>query len=278
VCAETRDIQRFLNTPADLAVGKVAARQGGVISAEQLRREGLKEGAIRHRVSCGRLVRLHRGVYAVGHAQLTALGWRWAAVLACGGPGRAALSHRTAAAVWDLLPSPAKFDVTTLHAAHATPTIRVHRSRTLAPNDITAIDNLPLTTVARTLVDVTATLTSHQTERVVHRAEHLRLLDMHSLDEQLARAAGKRTKPLIAAIERLRVSDPEITRSELEERFLFLILNAQLPRPETNVRVGPHEVDFLWRDVKVIVEVDGQATHLTPQAFECDRRRDAFSR
>jgi predicted transcriptional regulator of viral defense system len=143
-----------------LAVGKVAARQGGVISAAQLHAAGLGRGAVHARVLAGRLLRIHRGVYAVGHAQLTALGWRWAAVLACGGPGLAVLSHRTAAAVWDLLPSPAKFDVTTLRAAHATPTIRVHRSRTLAPRDVTEKAGLPLTTVARTLVDLTATQTS----------------------------------------------------------------------------------------------------------------------
>ena len=258
-----------------MAVGSVAARQGGVISAQQLRQAGLKEGAVRHRLVCGRLVRLHRGVYAVGHAQLTPLGWRWAAVLACGGPGRATLSHRSAAAVWDLLPSPAKFDVTTLHAAHATPTIRVHRSRTLTPADVVLRDGLPLTSVARTLVDLTTIQTPHQTERLVHRAEHLRLLDMHSLDEQLARAEGKRTRRLVRAIEGLQVSDPEITRTDLEEAFLSLIVNAQLPRPEVNVRVGPYEVDFRWPDLELIVETDGAATHATPTAFEEDRWRDA---
>ena len=221
----------------------------------------------------GRLVRLHRGVYAVGHAQLTPLGWRWAAVLACGGPGRAALSHRSAAAVWDLLPSPAKFDVSTLASARSTAKIRVHRGLTL--HDVTEIDGLPLTTVARTIVDLTAIQTPHQTERTVHRAQHLRLLDMHSLDEQLARAQGRPTRWLRAALATLQTDEPQITRSELEERFLSLILNAQLPRPEVNVQIGPYEVDFFWRAERVIVETDGRATHLTPQAFENDRRRDA---
>ena len=114
-------------------------------------------GAIHARVRAGRLVRLHRGVYAVGHAQLTPLGWRWAAVLACGGPDRAALSHGSAAAVWDLLPSPAQFDISTLASARSTTQIRVHRG--LQPGDITHIDDLPVTTVARTLVDLTATQT-----------------------------------------------------------------------------------------------------------------------
>jgi very-short-patch-repair endonuclease len=246
-----------------------------VVSAAQLHAAGLGRGATHARVLAGRLIRLHRGVYAVGHAQLTPRGWRWAAVLACGGPGAAALSHRSAAAVWDLLPSPAKFDVTTLRAAHATSTIRVHRSRTLQPTDITDDDGLPLTTVARTLVDLATTLTPHRLERVVHRAEHLRLLDAHSLDEQLARAHGRRTKALRRAIEHLAANDPDILRTDLEERFLTLILNARLPRPRVNSTVGPYEVDFLWPDDHLIVETDGAATHATPTAFHTDRRRDA---
>ena len=258
--------------PGDLAVAEVAARQGGVVSVAQLHEAGLAEGAIRHRMLRGRLVRLHRGVYAVGHAQLTPLGWRWAAVLACGGSGRAALSHRSAAAVWDLLPSPAQFDVSTLAAARSTAKIRVHRG--VQANDITEKDSLPITTVARTLVDVATDLTPHQTERLIHRAEHLRLLDMTTLNEQLARAEGRRTAARRAAVRTLERREPDLTRTELEERFLTLILTAQLPRPEVNAIVDPYEVDFLWRDRKLVVETDGRATHLTPTAFEDDRRRD----
>jgi very-short-patch-repair endonuclease len=91
----------------------------------------------------------------------------------------------------------------------------------------------------------------------------------------LARARGRRTKPLRAAIERLQVREPDITRTELEERFLALVLDAQLPRPEVNAMVGEAEVDFLWRAERLIVETDGAATHLTAEAFEEDRRRDA---
>jgi very-short-patch-repair endonuclease len=251
----------------------VAAEQGGVVSLAQLRAAGLGEGGIRRRVRNGRLVRLHRGVYAVGHAQLTPLGWRWAAVLACGGPGRAALSHRSAAAAWDLLPSPAQFDVSTLAGARSTKSIRVHRG--IGPDDVTHIHGLPLTTVARTLVDLAATLPPRLTERAVDRAEHLRLLDTAALNAQLAHVQGRSTSAIKAAIERLQVEEPDVTRSELEERFLTFILNAQLPRPEVNARVGRYTVDFLWRTHDLIVETDGAATHATPRAFEEDRRRDA---
>jgi len=146
-------------------------------------------------------------------------------------------------AVWDLLPSPAQFDVSTLANARSTARIRVHPG--LQPQD--------LTTVARTLVDLGTVLTAHQTERVVHRAEHLRLLDMQSLNAQLARAQGRRTKSLTTAIERPQVREPDITRTVLEERFLALILNSQLPRPEVNAMVGEEELDFLWRAERLIV-------------------------
>jgi very-short-patch-repair endonuclease len=273
VWRETHDSRELLATPVDLAVGRVAARQGGVVSVAQLHEAGLGRGAIHARTVAGRLVRLHRGVYAVGHSQLTPLGWRWAAVLACGGPGLAALSHRSAAAVWDLLPSPARPDVSTLGSARSTPKIRVHRG--LQSQDITTVDGLPLTTVARTLVDLATVLTPHQTERVVHRAEHLRLLDMHSLDAQLARARGRPTTTLRAAVMTLATAEPDITRTVLEERFLALVVDARLPRPEVNAIVGPYEIDFLWRAERLAVETDGAATHLTPTAFEDDRRRDA---
>ena len=235
-------------------------------------------GVVRSMPGCsrGRLVRIHRGVYAVGHAQLTPLGWRWAAVLACGGtrPRHAEPPERRRGL------GPASFTREVRrhapsHAAHATAKIRVHRSRTLTARDVVLQDGLALTTVARTIVDLTAIQTPHQTERTVHRAQHLRLLDMHSLDEQLARAQGRPTRWLRAALATLQTDEPQITRSELEERFLSRVLNAQLPRPEVNVQIGPYEVDFFWRAERVIVEVDGRATHLTPQAFENDRHRDA---
>ena len=86
---------------------------------------------------------------------------------------------------------------------------------------------------------------------------------------------GRRTKPLRAALRTLETDEPDITRTVLEERFLALVLDAGLPRPEVNAMVGEHEVDFLWRAERLIVETDGAATHLTAEAFEEDRRRDA---
>src|SRR5439155_7745711 len=129
------------------------------------------------------------------------------------------LSHRTAAAVWDLLPPPAgKVDVTILGEAKSTTAVRVHRSRTLEPlNDVVRQpDGLPVTTVARTLVDLAEVLTAHRLERVCHRAEMLRLLDAAAVEETLGRLTGRRSRNLRRALASLESADPAITRSALE--------------------------------------------------------------
>ncbi len=196
----------------------------------------------------------------------------WAAVLACGGPDAVVLSHTTAAALWDLVPLPARVDVTTLRRGASTRAIRVHRSRTLdRAGDVIALDGLPLTTVARTLLDLADVLTEHQLERVCHRAEVVRRLDVGALQ----RPAGRRTAKLDRALATLAPAEPQVTRSALEERFLALVAGAGLPRPHTNVLLHGFEVDVLWAPAKLVAELDGRAAHLTATAFERDRRRDA---
>jgi very-short-patch-repair endonuclease len=255
----------------------LARRQHGVVSMTQLRALGMDRGAVDWRVRRGRLHRLHRGVYAVGHARLTFRGTLWAAVLACGGVDAAVLSHRTAATVWDLSPPPGRLDVTSLRRSTSTRTLRVHRGGTLDPlNDVVRQpDGLPVTTVARTLADLAQVLTSHQLERTCHRAEVLRKLDAEAVENQLERLQGRHTRALRRALASLALADPDITRSELEERFLALVAQAGLPRPRVNATVAGHEVDFLWPEQRLIAETDGAAAHLTVTAFEQDRERDA---
>jgi len=129
-------------------------------------------------------------------------------------------------------------------------------------------DGLPLTTVSRTLVDLADVLSPHRLERVVHRAEHLRVLDTRTLHHP-----GRRS--LQRALDTLRHDQPDVTRSELEERFLSLVARYRLPRPELNVDLHGIEVDALWRDHHLVAELDGAATHLNARAFERDRQRDA---
>jgi very-short-patch-repair endonuclease len=247
----------FLTTPH---VAALAARQHGVVSTAQLLAAGLGRGATANLVQRGWLHRVHRGVYAVGHQRLTLHGRWWAAVLATGG----VLSHRSAAAAWDLIATPSgPIDVTTRRQARSTRAIRVHRSKTLDPlNDVVHDeDDLPRTSVARTLVDLADITPPPRLKRVLERAERLRILDVVDLP-------GRRRLPRIA-------DDPPLTKNELEQRFLETIERHHLPTPQVNTLVAGKEVDFHWPHRRLIVETDGAATHLTSTAFEDDRRRDA---
>jgi hypothetical protein len=197
-------------------------------------------------------------------------------VLACGGADMAVLSHRTAAAAWDLTPTPAgPLDVTTMRRSVSRPKLRVHKGDTLDPLDdvVRQPDGLPVTTVARTLLDLAQVLTPHQLERACHRAEVLRALDRVEIERCLVN--GRRSRPLREALASLAHADPQITRSELEERFLAIVAGAGLPRPLVNAQVAGYEVDFLWPERRLVVETDGISAHLTTTAFEEDRRRDA---
>ena len=262
---ETHHSDGLLDTSArEHRIAALAERQHGVLSMSQLREMGFGRGAIERRIANGRLHRLHRGVYAVGHRRITGRGWLWAAILACGGPERAMLSHRSAASLWDLMPQPRTTDVTTLAESRSMPGIRVHRGK---PEERAEIDGLPVTSATRTLLDLATILTEHRLERVCHRAEHLRL-PIHPFD-------GRRgAERLRRVLDRMRDEPLQMTRSELEDRFLSLVDSAHLPMPRTNATVLDYEVDFLWPAHHLIAETDGAATHLTLAAFERDRRRD----
>ena len=268
----------LLHTPDDRELAVLADRQHGVVSTAQLMALGLARIAIARRTRAGRLHPVHRGVYAVGHLRLSARGRLWAALLASGGPSAAVVSHRSAAALWDLLPTPAgRPELTTLGHGASTPAIRVHRSRSLDPERDVVHDaeGLPRTSVTRTLIDLADVLPPHRLRRACHQAQFLRRLDAGELVAALDRLPGRRARGLRAALAELAIADPELTRSILERRLLTLVAEAGLPRPATNVIVEGDEVDLFWRAQRLIAEADGAAAHLTPRAFERDRRRDA---
>jgi Transcriptional regulator, AbiEi antitoxin/Protein of unknown function (DUF559) len=276
VVHETGDIARFDATPLDRRVAELADRQWGVVSLGQLRMAGLSYEAVRARVRVGRLHRLHHGVYAVGHTVLKREG-RWlAAVLACG--EGAVLSHRSAAAHWGLLQSEAtRTEVTTARRRAGNAAIRLHRSRSLLACDTTTHEGIPVTSVARTLLDLAATLRADRLERALAQAERLQLYDHRAIEDVLARANGHRGK---AGLSKATASDPKLTRSDLEARVLSLIRAAGLPEPLTNflLTAPDHprlEVDLYWPTHRLVVELDGYETHRTRRAFEADRQRDA---
>jgi very-short-patch-repair endonuclease len=249
----------------DRSIASLAGAQHGVVSRAQLRCLGLSVAAVDHRVRAGRLHVIHRGVYAVGHAVLGVEGRWMAAVLACGAD--AVLSHGSAAAAWELQQVGSGAIHVTIPAAPGRARrrgVRLHRSRVLRPADTTVHRGIPITTPARTLIDLSRRLGGRQLEHAIDLADQRGLVDFRDLEAANSAA-------LNAVLRRYRTAS---TRSELEERFLRLCDDHGIPRPETNVRIEGLEVDFVWRDRRLIVEVDGYAYHRSPSAFEADRERD----
>lgn len=200
-----------------MQIGRLAERQHNVISLPQLQLCGLSPSAVRQRVATGRLTRIHRGVYAVGHGRLTKRG-RWMAAVLAYGPG-AVLSHRSAAALHGIRPdNRAKTDVTLpSRSARRRPGIDIHASTTLEPADLTTIDGIPCTRLARTLLDLAEAVDRRGVERAVDQAEVLRVFDLRAVHEVLSRAAGRRGAGVLAAV-LAEYDGPTLTDRELEER------------------------------------------------------------
>jgi very-short-patch-repair endonuclease len=211
-----------------------------------------------------RLERVHRGVYLHGAVRGP---WfeEWAAILACG--ARAVLSHATAQALYELRARPAIVHVTRPSTSGQHDGVLIHRGR-VEPKEIRVIHGLRVTTPARTLQDLASHMPAVELARLIEEMQLRKLID----EAEVARnRPGAPT--LRAAV--ARAGEPSLTRSEAERRMLELIRAARLPPPQTNVRVGRHEVDMLWRAERLIVEIDGFAFHSSRAAFERDRVRDA---
>jgi very-short-patch-repair endonuclease len=250
------------NPRPDQQVAHLASRQHGVVTRPQLLDAGLLSSGIAVRLETGRLHRIHRGVYAVGHSSL-GNGGRWmAAVLACG--EGAVLSHRSAAELWGIRRGDrrrseaggrgesALIDVTVPRTSGMKKRtgIALHRSKTLKASDCTRFKAIPVTRPVRTLTDLRKVVPADEFAAALRQAEFLRLPIGHELPS-------------------------EGTRSELESRMLALCRRHRLPEPKVNVRVDRYTVDFLWREQRLIVELDGWESHRGRAAFEDDRLRDA---
>lgn len=257
----------------DDLIERLAARQRALVTRAQLLAQGVPAHAIGARVQAKRLRVLHRGVYGVGPVAAP-YARELAAVLACG--THAVLSHRSAGWLWQLLPDPGDampVDISLPDGDRRRQRgIRVHRV-CLQAEDLTTRDDIPLTTPARTIVDLAVMLSSRELEQVLAHAERENLIERRDLLAMVGKHSGRPGAPLLRALLESEGS-PALTRSEAEERLLALIRKAQLPAPETNVRVGAYEVDFFWRRERLVVEVDGFAFHATTRKFENDRRRD----
>ena len=261
--------------PKDRLIGDLASRQYGVVARSQLLAMGIGAGAIHTRLRKHYLHPLHRGVYAVGHLALVPLAREMAAVLACG--AGSAISHRSAAVVWNLLRADDgdEIDVTVPAPGRRRRSgLRIHRTGQLSAEDIRHLRGLPVTAPWRTLIDLADCASDRELERATHEAITRRLLDARRLRMELGRYRGRRGIGRLEAL--LKSDEPSaITSSEAEERFLALVRAAGLPAPEVNVRIHGYEVDFFWREQGLVVEIDGFQFHSSREAFERDRRRDA---
>jgi very-short-patch-repair endonuclease len=257
--------------PVDAAVAAVAKRQYGIVTRAQLRRVGVGETGIRRRIRTGRLHRIHRGVYAVGHSVLPPRAHYMAAVLACG--QGAALSHVAAAAHLGIRASAAAVVdviVPTRSGRRGQRGIRLHRSGRLTPADVTVHERVPTTTLARTLLDLADVLSDQALRRAINEAEYLRLLDTTALIAAVERNPGRRGARVVRGM----IGPLELTESALEDRFLALVERHGLPRPRVGEWVAGYRADFYWPEAGLVVELDGFAAHGTRARFESDRRRD----
>ena len=249
------------------AVVALADRQHRVVTRRQLLDEGLSARAIERRIERGWLHRHHDGVYSVGTARLDRCGRWMAAVLACG--SGAVLSHRDAAALWGILTSNRFAIEVTAPTRRKREGVDVTRTA-LPPDETTTLDGIPVTTVARTLLDLAAVESRQRLERALSEAERRRLADHTSLIELFTR------HPRSKGIATLRSLTPDetVTRSELERRFVAVCRRHGIPKPQTNATVEGREVDAYWPDHRLVVELDGYAFHSTHRAFHEDRARD----
>ncbi|MGH2799823.1 MAG: type IV toxin-antitoxin system AbiEi family antitoxin domain-containing protein [Solirubrobacterales bacterium] len=250
----------------------LAGRQHGVVGRDQLVGLGLSAKAIRHRLAKGRLHPVYRGVYAVGRPQLTRHGRWMAAVLRCG--PEAVLSHESAAALWrirdrgedrieisvpaDLAPRPRG--------------VRVHRRANLGPADVDICDQIPVTSVVRTMLDLACCLDPAELEAAINAADKHELIDPESLRVALDPLAGQ------AGVARLRTLLDRrtfvLTDSELERMLLPIADRAGLTPPRTRQWLNGFRVDFYWPELGLVVETDGLRYHRTPAEQARDRRRD----
>lgn len=251
---------------------ELAGRQHGVVARRQLLALGFSSGEIEHRIGRARLHVVMRGVYAVGWPELTRERRWMAAVLACG--NGAALSHRSAAALWGIgREERGRIDVSVRRRCELRrPGLRVRGRPTLAAEDIVSRDGIPVTAVAPTLVDLATELHPISLERAVNEADKRDLIDPEMLRAALDGYAGE---PGVRSLRGLldkrtfRLSD-----SDLEIYFRPIAARAGLPPPLSKQIVNGWEVDFFWPQLGLVVETDGLRYHRTPSTQARDARRD----
>jgi hypothetical protein len=253
--------------PVERRLAALARRQHGVVSLGQLTEMGLPRSTIADWAKRARLLRVHQGVYAVGHLALTLHGQFMAAVLACG--EGAALSHFSAAVLWGLLEHRGEMVHVTATGRRRVKGVVVHVSPLQGHR--VRHGGIVVTTVGRTLTDLADVVRNRRTlERAFDEAEYL------GLDWRAAKPThGRKGSGLLSSV--LAVHEPGTTRtfSHLEERFLSFCDKQGFPRPAVNYGIDGYLCDFVWREQRLIVETDGRQAHGTARARRRDPVKDA---
>jgi very-short-patch-repair endonuclease len=240
------------------------------VTREQLLAAGLNERTIKRWVASGKLIRVYRGVYAVGHVQSNPINAAHAALLA--GGDRCALAGGCGLVLWGVWRRwPKPLEIVT--AADRRPTgLTVHNSTTLLQRDIRSVQGLRVTSPARTLLDMAPRLSARALTRAINDLRFRDLLTIKALADVVARNPSHRAVRMIQP--HLEFAQPEPTRSELEDRFLPILRRHRLPTPQINVHVAGYRVDAYFPDERLIVELDGWKPHRTKERFLGDRRQD----
>jgi very-short-patch-repair endonuclease len=254
-------------------VAVLAGNQHGVVAAWQLVELGFSRGWIEHQLGLRRLHRVVRGVYSVGHSEITRQGRAMAGVLSCGPD--AVLSHWSAAIHWGLLQTNrAVIDVVVPTDRKGPRDVRARCSK-LEAKDKTIRDGIPITTVPRTLLDIATVANQRQLKRAVNEAVRKRWLYREAIEDILQRHKGRPGIKAFRAATAALNPGTHRTRSDLEDTFLTLCRKHRLPNPDSNTTVGGFEVDIHFPGTPLIVELDSYDYHRTPHEFDADRRKDA---
>jgi very-short-patch-repair endonuclease len=260
-------------SPAELRLWRLAERQHWVVGLRQLKTLGFTDAAVTHLISDGRLYRLHRGTYAVGNPRTSVRG-RWMAAVIAVGSGVLPSRGGGAVGAEDERPEGDRRDCDR-QSRRRRRGITVHVTRDLHPDDCTKIDGIPVTSLARTLLDLAEVVSPTQLHRAFEEAERLQILDMRSIHAVLERSNGRRGAAKLRALLDYDPSTAAQTRSELERLFLDFVRARELPPPSVNVMVAGYEVDAYWRQAKLVIELDSYSHHGHRSAFERDRTKQA---
>lgn len=253
-------------------IAHTAARQFGNVKRVQLLELGLSADAINRWVKAGRLYRVHRGVYSVGRPPVTPLERAMASVLACG--ARAVLSHGSALSLWGIWKRwDTPFHVT-IAGDRRLKGIRIHRVRCLDRREITRQQGIPVTTLARAVLDCAPSMRPRSLNRAINDGRLAHHLPVEALLDVVAGHPSHPGSRLIKAALGVSAADRP-TRSQFEDGFPAYCERFGLPIPRMNTIVCGHEVDALFEPEKVIVELDGWSFHSSRASFESDRSRDA---